>query len=757
MITGSDRIRPTKPLLAAALALFMMPCSPDSPKAKGTPPSPAGATGAETPAGGHPGAAGHAKMLALLKEIARRTDDENYWVGDREVRELRGNLARLPANASLQSRWMAQAKLGVWEGWMGNFPAAIEQLSQAQSLLPKLEDHLPRELVYQFLLGAGMVWMRQGEVLNCCDRHTSESCIMPIRGTGIHGSQGGSRRAIQYFTELADRFPDQLTPRWLLNIAYMTIGGYPQDVPPRYLIPPRVFESEEKFPRFINVASQAGLEILSLAGSVIVEDFDNDGLLDVVISSWDPRVQLRYFHNEGNGTFWDRTAEAGLTGILGGANLVQTDYNNDGNMDILVLRGTWLGPAGRHPLSLLRNNGDGTFTDVTFDAGLAKVSYPTETAAWADYDNDGFLDLYVGSESGDGLEAPGQLFHNNGDGTFTDVAAKAGVENFRFAKGVSWGDYDGDGYPDLYVANLRRGGNRLYHNNRDGTFTDVAPKLGMTRPLSSYACWFWDFDNDGHLDLFVASYQGGVEAVAASYMGAPLPAGTELPCLYRGDGKGGFKEVAAEYGLTRPVMAMGANFGDLDNDGYLDFYLGTGYPEFEALMPKVMYHNQGGRRFADVTFAGGFGHLQKGHGVAFADINNNGNQDVFEQMGGAFRGDAAMFALYKNPGFGNHWIKVKLVGVKSNRPGIGARIRLDIDDGSPRSVYRTVSSGGSFGANPLRQEIGVGHAKVIDLLEVHWPTSGLTQTFHQVAVDQFVEITEGREEFRVLPLAPRKK
>lgn len=484
-----------------------------------------------------------------------------------------------------------------------------------------------------------------------------------------------------------------------------------------------------------------------------MEDFDDDGFLDVVVSSWDPRAQLRFFRNKGDGTFADRTLEAGLTGILGGANLVQADADNDGHIDILVLRGAWLGPLGRHPNSLLRNNGDGTFTDVTFEAGLGRVQYPTLTAAWADYDNDGRLDLYVGNESGEGVEAPCQLFHNNGDGTFTDVARKAGVENRRFAKGVSWGDYDGDGFPDLYVSNLRQAENRLYHNNRDGTFTDVAQKLGVTRPLSSFGCWFWDFNNDGHLDLYVATFTGGIEAVAAAYSGAPIPEGTERPCLYRGDGRGGFAEVAAACNLTRPAMVMGANFGDLDNDGYLDFYLGTGSPEYESLMPNVMYRNREGLRFADVTFAGGFGHLQKGHGIAFADIDNDGNPEVLESMGGAFRGDGAYFALYKNPGFPNHWIKLKLVGVKSNRSALGARIRLEINDGRPRSIFRHVSSGGSFGANALRQEIGVGQAGVIDLLEVTWPTSGLTQTFKKVAIDQFLEITEGRNEFRVLPLA----
>ena len=457
-----------------------------------------------------------------------------------------------------------------------------------------------------------------------------------------------------------------------------------------------------------------------------------------------------------------------LKGLLGGANLLQADYNNDGHTDILVLRGTWLDKYGRHPNSLLRNNGDSTFTDVSLDAGLGVAHYPTETAAWADYDNDGDVDLYVGNEYGDGLEAPSQLFRNNGDGTFTDVARIAGVENNRYAKGVSWGDYDNDGFPDLFVSNLmggynlgspgksREGRNRLYHNNGDGTFTDVAPKAGVTRPMASYSAWFWDFDNDGNLDIYVPSYQGGIEVVAAAYFGKPLPPGTELPCLYRGDGKGGFKDVAREVGLTLPVMSMGANFGDLDNDGYLDFYLGTGYPEYEAVMPNVMYHNREGREFEDVTFSAGFGHLQKGHGVSFADIDNDGDQDIFEQLGGAFPGDGAMDAVFENPGFGNHWIKLKLVGTTSNRAAIGVRIRLDITDGKARSIFRQVGSGGSFGANPLRQEIGIGGAKVIDLLEIHWPASGLTQAFKTVKSGQFLEITEGKEAFKVLPLIPVK-
>jgi hypothetical protein len=202
---------------------------------------------------------------------------------------------------------------------------------------------------------------------------------------------------------------------------------------------------------------------------------------------------------------------------------------------------------------------------------------------------------------------------------------------------------------------------------------------------------------------------------------------------------------------------MGANFGDLDNDGFLDFYLGTGYTAIFQLMPNLMYHNNAGQWFANVTTSGGFGHLQKGHAVTFADFDNDGDQDIFEQLGGAYSGDKFYDAFYENPGFENHWISVKLIGVRSNRSAIGARIRVDVveDQGGNtrrRSIYKHVNSGGSFGANPLRQTIGLGPAARIDRLEVYWPTTGRTQAFTGVAMDQTIEIVEGRGEYATLPL-----
>ena len=389
-----------------------------------------------------------------------------------------------------------------------------------------------------------------------------------------------------------------------------------------------------------------------------MDDFDNDGLLDIMTSTWDPCGSMAYYRNDGNGSFSDHTSRAGLSGQLGGLNMVQADYDNDGWMDALVMRGGWMRENGRIRMSLLRNNADGTFSDVTVESGLSRPSYPSQSAAWADYDSDGDLDLFSCSESEPvrgydlvtfDVKFPSQLFRNNGDGTFTDVANEAGVTNLRYCKGSAWGDFDGDGDPDLYVSNYADE-NRLYRNDGDGSFTDVAADLGLTEPRRSFATWFWDYDNDGLLDLFVAGYGPEIGEVAADYLG--LPNQGPRPRLYKNAGDAGFVDVTRAAGLYRVHMPMGANYGDLDNDGYPDFYLGTGYPTFDAVGPNVMYRNDGGESFSDVTFSGGFGHLQKGHGVAFGDLDRDGDQDIFVQMGGFYPGDGFPNALFENPGHG---------------------------------------------------------------------------------------------------------
>ncbi len=682
----------------------------------------------------------HQRMLKLLQEVRDRSATENSYTGVEFRSREREQLERLPVDTPDAHRARLHLLVGKDELRLGNNQQAVDHLLKAHAL----SDTRLVEPVFQL----AVAYLRLGEAQNCIAHRNAESCILPIRGGGVHQEQNGARQAVQYLTEVLARQPNHIAARWLLNLAYMTLGEYPNHVPPKFLVPPERFESEQEVPRFHDIAPKLGLNTVSLSGGAIADDFDNDGWLDIVVSDWSPSGQLRYFRNNGDGSFSERSGEAGLRGLFGGLNLIQADYDNDGDLDIYVLRGAWLEQAGRHPNSLLQNDGQAHFRDVTFDAGLGKDHFPTQTAAWADYDNDGDLDLYVGNE-----RFPSQLFRNNGDRTFTDVAPAAGVTNGDVAKGVVWGDYDGDRLPDLYVSNFG-GVNRLYRNNGDSTFTDVAADANVTYPFKSFPVWFWDFNNDGSLDLFVSAYERRVEDVAAHYFGMPSME-TAPDSLYEGDGKGSFHDVGLDVNLNHITQPMGSNIGDFDNDGFLDFYLGTGYPEYEGLMPNLLFRNVGGESFVDVTTAAGLGHSQKGHGVAFADFDHDGDQDIFAELGGAYAGDVFGNALFENPGFGNNWLVVKLVGLVSSSSAIGARIRADIlEDGKKRSVYRWVNSGGSFGANPMRQHIGLGRAETILSLEIYWPTSDRTQAFQNVRLNQFIVVTEGHDTYETMPYRP---
>ncbi|MCA8974902.1 MAG: CRTAC1 family protein, partial [Planctomycetes bacterium] len=662
--------------------------------------------------------------------------------GVQKAEDLRRQLLAAGAGAD----WRLRLDTGVAELQLGNERRGIEILDALRTGLQtgQVQGDIDAAVAASFYLG--VAWMRLGETENCCKQAVPESCILPFAAPAQHTATEGSTNACHYFIEVLQNteptYRWHLSSQWLLNLAHMTLGTWPDGVPEAWRLPRSTLESAEPVARFCNIAGELGVDTDGNAGGVIVDDFDGDDHLDIVASDWRPDAQLRFFHNNGDGTFVERTEQAGLLGLTGGLNLVSADYDNDGDLDFLVLRGAWWYETGRHPNSLVRNNGDGTFIDVTFGAGLGEVHHPTQAAAWADYDRDGDLDLYIGNEYSQRAPSPSQLFRNNGDGTFADVARTAGVLNGRYAKAVTWGDIDGDGDPDLYVSNAD-GDNRLYENNGDGTFRDVAEERGVTDPQLGFPTWFFDFDNDGALDLFASHYATDVSHIAAHVLGLPVPYGR--PSLYRGDGKGRFREVGAELGLTYPSLPMGANYGDFDNDGWLDIYLGTGDPNYYNLMPNLLYRNAAGRAFHDVTMSSGLGHLQKGHGIAFADIDDDGDLDIFAEMGGAYPSDTFRNALYRNPGFGNHWLSLHLIGTASSRTPIGARIRVvTIEDGRERSIYKHVGSGGSFGCSPMRQIVGLGAAEKIVRVEIVWPRTGKVQVVTGVELDSAVRVVEDR-------------
>ena len=693
-------------------------------------------------------------MAAHLAELARREGTwDNQWDKIPEkLAELQAGLAKEkdPARRVALAREVANHAL-----YAGDNDLAVSTL---EGVLREYGRGLPPPLAEAVKADLAFAHLRRGETENCAEHHTSDSCIFPIRPEGAHTLKRGSTKAAELYRELladpSTSAEGALAYRWLMNIAYMTLGEYPQQVPPQWLIPPEALKSDADIGRFPDVAASRGLREFGAAGGLILEDFDNDGHLDILISHMGIDDQLEYFHNDGDGHFTRKTEEAGLRGIVGGLNMFQADVDNDGCIDVFIPRGAWLHDHGRYPRSLLHNNCDGTFTDVTYQAGLLD-DYPTQTAAFADIDGDGDLDLFVGHEIDPRVGWPPgtpnfRLYLNDGKGHFTEVSADSGIQLSGMVKGAVWGDFDNDGWPDLYVSILN-GPNRLFRNRGPGAhprFEDVTDKAGVAEPLISFTTWWFDYDNDGWQDIFVSGYSASLPNIVREVLGEKEQAKGERPRLYHNNHDGTFTDVSKQVGLDKLLLTMGANFGDLDNDGFLDFYLGTGAPPLTTLVPNRMFRNDGGKRFQDVTTSGGFGHLQKGHAVAFGDIDGSGNQDVVEVMGGVYPSDRFFAALYKNPGHGNHWVKLQLEGVKANRFAVGARLRLVLagGDGSHREVHATVGSGGSFGASSLRPHLGLGQSTSIELLEIRWPGSGTVQQFRGLAADRTYRIREGSPE-----------
>jgi hypothetical protein len=592
----------------------------------------------------------------------------------------------------------------------------LEVLARANATGRSIDQGVRRNM--RNLLALSAIW---GTFEDAC-LADGEACAYPL-DPDAYGPEHTERleAAVRLFEAKLTENPADDVSIWLLNMAHMALGTYPDEVPPPWRISPDEFYPQADFSRFPDRARQLGVDVIGHAGSVVFDDLDNDGDFDLLVSGQSLRDSVRYFENR-DGAFHDETPRSGLHGMVGGLNLLHGDYDNDGDEDVFSLRGAW-SPDGQ--------------------------PHPGQTAAWGDYDNDGLLDLVVGNE-GEARGAqprihPLELYRNNGDGTFTDVAREAGVWANRFVKAVSWGDYDNDGRLDLLVSAFDEP-NALYHNEGpgpDGTwrFSEVVD-AGIERPLSSLPAWWFDFDNDGWLDIFIAAYKVDNVEQMRGYRSRPEVA--ETPQIYRNRGDGSFEDITERIGLDRVVHSMGSNFGDLDNDGWLDFYLGTGDPDLHTIVPNVMFRNIGGQRLEDVSVAGGFSQLSKGHGVAFTDVDYDGDQDIYVVLGGAVEADVARNVLWENPGHGNTWVTLRFEGVDSNRSALHTRVRVTFETpGGSRSVHRVVGSGGSFGASSLQQEIGLGDATRITEIEVLWHGSGLVESFTDVDLERIYSLVEG--------------
>jgi enediyne biosynthesis protein E4 len=584
-------------------------------------------------------------------------------------------------------------------------------------------------------------------------------------------------------------------------------------------------------PQFVNVAHAAGVDFSNRyyppfldqplkfgmirhgPGGISAVDFDDDGLYDLFIPDG---VESRLFHNEGNGRFMDVTEEAGLAGLDGVSVGVFADYDNDGWKDLFVSR-TF------QPNQLFHNEGPDArghvhFREVTAQSGIG-ADCCTTVASWGDYDNDGKLDLYVGryldprkaipttfyARNGE----PNRLYHNDGGGHFTDVTEQAGVGDTGLCLGTAWGDYDGDGRPDLFVVN-DFGRSTLYHNDGDGTFSDVTVKAGALAYGAGMSASFADYDNDGRLDLYTADIRSehGWFAEAPTvmrYMANSWRQGvwaTDMPLYFqifrqsgfgfvpvfqemasgnhllhnRGDGT--FQDVSRQAGANPVGWFWGSVFADFDNDGWQDLYSADGWvyndrgTEIELSFlnnvvgsqseyktgaffdPKhfgrLSWHgwernrhlrNDGPDASGKVTFReigtpAGTDLLTNSRGVAVADFWNRGALDI------AVAASADRHALLRNEvGSHRHWLEVELVGTRSNRDAVGARVTIRANG---KQQLREVAAGDGYASqSSLRLHFGLGEAVRIDELTVRWPASKTVQQFRDVAADRIVQVTEG--------------
>lgn len=698
---------------------------------------------------------GNVKMVQVLDSLANAADpDINYFLSGKRAANMMANTPKMDNPVDIV-RWETKYCFELLNA--GNANQCIQTLNQMIEKFPGGRPEALKEPEFKRVFDLlAVAHLRRGEDDNCVANHNNSSCIIPLKPEAFHKAPDGSTMAIKVFEEILSQYPKDYQSRWLLNIAYMTLGQYPQSVPKKFYMDISAMDDKDRslLNPFANIASDLGVDVNGLSGGAIIEDFNNDGHQDIFCSSYGLFDQCRLFISDGKGGFDDKTSSAMLTGIKGGLNTKQADFNNDGFTDILILRGAWLDKGGEWPNSLLKNNGDGTFSDITFAAGMVSFR-PTETATWGDVNGDGLLDVFIANENNSENMYPCELFVNNGNGTFTDKAKAWGVDgNFGYAKAALFCDINKDGQLDLYISSVR-GKNHLFMNrgfkgqSKNIQFEDIAEKVGIEKPFMSFPAMIFDYDHDGWDDILVTSFPldnlsnvGG--EVGAEMLG--INSGIEKAKLYKNLGNEKFKDVTKEMGMDKMIFAMGFNFGDFNNDGYLDVYAGTGAFEFNSLVPNRAFLNLQGKRFAEVTSMSGLGHLQKGHGISFGDLDNDGDQDIYTTLGGAVEGDNAHNALFVNNNHYNHWITLKLQGKSVSRDAQHSRVIVSTQgpEGSKQFHY-TVGSGGSFGANSLQLEAGLGKQSAITSIEVWW--GGLPskkQTFTQLQLNSVYLLEEGK-------------
>jgi len=555
--------------------------------------------------------------------------------------------------------------------------------------------------------------------------------------------------AAKAFATAVDLRPT-MADMWLMRVSLERAGADVSRVPADLLFPLRREEVDRSNPpllSFTDIAPALGIDRRDGNGTCAWGDYDGDNDQDLAVVGNGTFISL--YRNDGN-RFVDVTEEAGLARVPSGLSLNFVDYDNDGRIDLYLSLAGWSGPM---PNRLFRNLGNGKFKDVSRAAGLDDPGSGF-VSLWGDLDGDRYLDLVIANgvlKDGSVLQA----YRNNGNGTFSNVTKQAGLsEPPEYGGiGIALGDYDRDGDLDLFVNGFGGAPNRLYRNDGHLRFNEVAAQAGVLQPVhAGYVCFFVDYNNDGYPDILTTSLapwpavlDGMTSGFSVQNAGEIHP---ECPRLFRNNGNGTFRDVTFEARLYYPMGVMGAGVADLDNDGFVDIFFGTGDPRLHRLEPNRFFRNNGDGTFSDLSYFSGLGHLGKGHGVTFIDLDDDGDLDVYAQIGGHHPGDFWRNRFLRNDrGNQNNWLQVDLVGTESNRYGIGTQLVLRTGG---TTLYREVKGSEGFGStDPYRVSFGLGKNTRIDVLSVLW-TSGRRQEFTSLELNHRIEVKESSDACRTL-------
>jgi hypothetical protein len=628
----------------------------------------------------------------------------------------------------------------------GNFAAAVRGIEADIAASGESEKRV-------FWLGLSQ--LREGEALNCLpnvmsgdhmmDMDHAQYCALPIRK--FHQEPKYARAAEKTLLHLIHTWgQDNRLYHWMLNYAAMVSNDFPAGVPPEYRVSAEFIsrfygagkqQTEREFAniKFDERAAEMGINTFNAGRGVAVEDFDHDGYLDIITGGgYD---DLRYYHNKAGTGFEDWTERSGFKGYRQPFFITVADIDNDGYPDLLV---THMFHDG---VTLFRNKGDGTFEDVTTQWGLPVKRADNALAsswatAWGDVNNDGKIDLFF---SRMGMEIPfaqgllarprfySALYVNEG-GKFVERTAEYGLSAIvrdKYFIGAAFGDYDNDGLPDLLLSSPIVNESVLL-KNMEGKRFEVSK--AYSHPNGSFVAAFLDVNHDGRLDIFQGGFSDARSSIEMGMFGAnpdDYHTGKSTVLVQQPDGK--FTEAKGFFDM--PGGTMGSSFGDIDNDGCYDFYLGTGSPEGWFIFPKLMYKgvadsNGCALKTANISMTNNFATVQKGHGIAFFDFNNDGLQDIYSSLGGMWPADRWPNQFFVNHSdVKNQFVKIRLLGRRTNSLGIGARIKVTAHDQAGGKIVRQVlvDQKTAFGSGPYLMHIGLGKAVAVDEAEVYWPAS----------------------------------